>query len=386
MRFQTSLILSMALVACSEDKGGGDPATDAAPQDAAPQDAAPQPMDAAPMDAAPEPMDAAPESMDAAPPAECEDLSGLYIWEGPCLDSTGATTDTPIAFTGCLSQTECVLGDDSVSARVMGDEASFDFPWKGGVCELRFADGDSNVACDLPDGNSPGERLMCTATHQRFTEPTAVSHCCDVVRQDCGPGLRCQAVEADAPVGYSACVPAVAEPIAEGGACSQVDGRLGADNCQAGTVCAHYDQPTPDQHVCTRYCQSETDCAAGEVCQGFSPTPLVGFCRSTCTLLGDDCPDGLTCRSAGVFDSRRGLYTVRPVCEWVGAAPVGEACTDGLDCGANLECIPSGNGSGSCLTSCDATHGCEPGTTCRPFTGIFGGVNPQGIGACYPDR
>lgn len=388
MRFQTSLMLSMALVACSEDKGGGDPVVDAAPADAAPQDAAPQPMDAAPqpMDAAPEPMDAAPESMDAAPPVGCEDLSGMYIWDAPCTEAAGTEFEQGVILWACLSQTECTLSDPTVSAVVVGDEASLEVDLFGGTCGIRFADGASELTCDVPHPDGPeGNRVMCGgAQQQRITEPGAVSYCCDVVQQDCGAGLRCQVfnASADGSIRMTACIPLPAEPIAEDAPCTRVDGRVGADTCEAGTFCANFDQPTPGDRVCASYCQSETDCAAGEVCSFFGDTPYVGVCRSTCTIGGVDCADGLTCRSGLTLDSQEGPYTIRPMCIWFTDGPVVGECSVGEECGANDTCATRDGIEYACRATCDATHGCEPGFSCTPFDG----VNPQGIGACYADE
>ena len=392
MHIQTIILVSLALVACSEDKGGGNPAVDAALADAAlmdaapqPMDAAPQPMDAAPMDAAP--MDAAPESMDAAPPAECEDLSGMYYWEGPCVDGAGTTADFPFTVWTCFRQTECVLSDATESFPVVGDEASLDFSLGEATCELRFADGDSNVACDVPNGGDP---LMCTAAQQRFTEPDAVSYCCDVMQQDCGAGLRCQIFNAVGNLRYTACVPVPAQPVAEGETCIRVDGRLGGDNCETGTFCANFNQPTPGDRRCFPYCQSETDCAAGEICHAFSDSPVGGACRPSCTIGGDECPAGLTCRAIYAHDSQVGLYAIRPVCEWTGAVAEGEVCAAITDCGAHLTCADrDGNGDARCRPICDATHPCAPGSSCLPIVGLeaeFGGANPQGYGACHVDE
>lgn len=99
---------------------------------------------------------------------------------------------------------------DTASAPVVGDEARFDLTaffllfcgflgCDDLVCDLRFKDGSSAVTCFGPRGT-------CSAPQRRITVPDAVSYCCDVVRQDCGPGLRCQAFAVDADIRFSACV------------------------------------------------------------------------------------------------------------------------------------------------------------------------------------
>jgi hypothetical protein len=186
--------------------------------------------------------------------------------------------------------------------------------------------------------------------------PDAVSFVrCEPFGQDvCGEGETCSYLGNDA---EAVCVPS--GPVETGELCAP-GARCAEGVCMAlnGTDARCFD-----------FCRDTNDCG-GDICIALSNAAF-SVCRvdglyPPCTLLAQDCDEGLGC------------YAVRnepaPVCLEAGEAAAGETCEFADSCVRGAACV-----NGTCRDLCDpaAEASCEPGFLCTT-------INDTDVGYCAP--
>src|SRR5262249_8128043 len=118
------------------------------------------------------------------------------------------------------------------------------------------------------DGGGPPD--MAVPSDMTALDLTVLAPECDVFAQTgCNAPLRCT-IGTQGGTPRAICVPAAANPVAEGNACMAVpddQGRMG-DNCATGLVCLDF--PGDGPH-CRRPCFARTQCGAGNGCVFTSP-------------------------------------------------------------------------------------------------------------------
>ncbi len=129
-----------------------------------------------------------------------------------------------------------------------------------------------------------------------------------------------------------------------------------------GTSCCPVNMMAP------RDCESDTDCADGEVCEEYIPTAactggIGSECRPDCRMGGRDCTDG-TCDDTGH------------------CVPL--ACPDDWTCDENSDCDSAAAGAdmhGCVIRSCSSASECDCGA-CVNGTCVSGPGTCQGVCAC----
>lgn len=183
---------------------------------------------------------------------------------------------------------------------------------------------------------------------------------CNPVEQDCPTGYKCTFVTPRGILEHGC--RAVAGEIAEGGACTGVDGD---DNCAAGTFC--------QSGRCKRFCNSQVDCGATQGCAFYRTGD--GTCEDPCTPFdASTCPTGFSC---DFLNARTPSEPAVRFCRLIGTVPPGGDCD--LHFGAENECEANHTCQQTCMPLCDDTHPCQSGT-CRPPTNA--GPNPANAGVC----
>ncbi len=308
----------------------------------------------------------------------CVDFTGGYTVTGTCsLPGVVPFPAVCIAQTGCSAQIN--LEGAVVTGTVVGGRLTFTTSTMGVplTCTVdRNGDGSTAVRCEAAGG-----AVTCDAVAAAPSFPGATRFCCNVTAQDCGAGQRCTVVGVGASnnTSLTACVPAGTTAV--GGACTRTDGRLGADNCAAGSSCVNYGQAMASSRVCVRTCTRSSECADGESCFVTAPTPGAGVCRARCTL-GDAMPCAAgTCRYVNGYNAD-GTVTLRaPTCQPVGTATESMPCSSDTDCAAGLACSRrTGSDPFTCRPLCDRTRPCAAGTC----TGMMSDANPAAAGTCFP--
>ncbi|HET9958016.1 MAG TPA: hypothetical protein VFQ61_26140, partial [Polyangiaceae bacterium] len=96
--------------------------------------------------------------------------------------------------------------------------------------------------------------------------------------------------------------------------------------------------------------------------------------QPTCTVLGDDCPEGSWCAPSE-------LTGAAVACVPAGTRAVGESCASPLDCVHNSACYAFGASAATCAQLCQPTEfgkSCETGGICRPRGADYGVCEPDG--------
>lgn len=308
----------------------------------------------------------------AADASRCVDFSGGYTPTGDCGDPMlGFGLSCCIAQTGCEARIS-LLGR-TVSGTVEGDTLRFESELPDGDtlnCAATMAGRELRLSC------TSGTGLTCDITG-RSDGVTAGRYCCDLVTQDCGAGQRC-ALFANDRTNFglvTACVPAGTG--AAGAACTP-SMRLGEeDGCGPGQQCTRFGAASGG--VCGSLCREDANCGAGRTCVRIAAEPSAGLCVATCAVGGSDCAAGTTCRGVAGAVLGNALPRIHAACEANGTAAEGQACVN-VSCQAGLICANRNTPNFRCRPTCDLGHPCPTGQTCAPL----GGVNPRGIGGCFP--
>ncbi len=210
---------------------------------------------------------------------------------------------------------------------------------------------------------------------------------CDLLTQDCPMGETCVYAlpDAMATAPQTVCAPIVGAGSEEGSACCALN------SCDNGLVCVGAEETAPGSGMCStmgacrRYCcGSSSDCAAGELCNGFGSGFAGGICDTSddCNLVtqtGCTSPDGCYPDMGGT------TQCVRPT---AAMAAEGATCMFTNDCVPGTACFtvtPMGGMARSvCLRFCDvgdlaADCPMSGGMACQAA-----GDLPTGTGVCPP--
>jgi hypothetical protein len=166
---------------------------------------------------------------------------------------------------------------------------------------------------------------------------------------------KCSVVPAAEGGRVTTCGPA--GTVSEGQACTSTS--PGVNDCAEG-VCASAGQPD-GQRVCLRYCAVDGDCPSDQSCLyagGFE----FGICAPTCTPFAD-CTAPSVCHAL-LFQIETTTEQPLPLllCDAVGSAAPGSACTRDSDCRADSVCDPTLH----CAQLCDPAHPCDA-LACTPI-------------------
>jgi hypothetical protein len=306
----------------------------------------------------------------------CASIAGTYTGQGTCSDPSRYF---PSAV--CARQDGCKVevftnGNQDYSGSVTGEDFSVSLSKPIPITCT------GKAQQDKPTTMSCGAMgITCNGTVTPDALKDATNPCCDVVKQDCGAGLRCQVVGSASGGAFTACIKDDGQ-VANGGTCKRAsEGPLdvGHDDCQKGSFCTRLMSPDPAVRHCQPLCALDADCGAGKACFDAGAAPVVGICLGTCTMFaaGGDagaCPAGTTCRMATSLGAAGRLVNV--LCDAAGAKKDGDACQAFVECGAGLACI-----SGTCRAYCDAAHPCATGS-CAAFTGAKAEGIDATLGLC----
>ena len=204
---------------------------------------------------------------------------------------------------------------------------------------------------------------------------------CDLMVQDCAPGLKCMPYAANPEQGglpwdSTACFPVHTDPVGMGDPCQWFDGFFsGYDNCGFGQFCLTFSEKDPG--VCRDICRLE-DPRDDNWETLYCPDPMTSpsicqecfcWCDPWCNPLAPDCPEAYACYPIvdefGCHPDASGeLGAYGDPCEFV------NVCNPGLMC-LNAEAVPDCEGSiGCCTPYCDTAqpNTCPgPGQTCQPW-------------------
>ncbi len=256
-------------------------------------------------------------------------------------------TETGVGSTGPTSSTSNGPGGDPSSATSTSGSNDDDSTSGSGSSD---STGEPTFVCPPEEGQPP----------------------CDLLAQDCGPGLRC------IPYGLGVsgtvtpvCVPAVDDPLPSYAICT-VDPEGCTDPCGVGEYCLPTD--ASDSGICVGLCDASGDdatCGGGEICDTCAEC-TVGLCWAGCDPLAPDCPgSGNTC----VYESSEEAFECLPIQSM--RLGLGQMCTDAYSCAQGLACVTEEvldgcDGLGACCTElCDLADG-DPGCSdaahvCFPF-------------------
>jgi len=210
----------------------------------------------------------------------------------------------------------------------------------------------SDVAADVAQNDASGPEYSCESfVVGTYSQPPA--HECHVLLQACTvPGESCYFTEAGAEclaTGTSGC----------GQRCEY------ANDCPVGTACAG------DPGYCFGLCNAGQPCANGATCREFGEVEAVGYCPMACSVLAQDCPDGLGCFLVNGGEECAPLlspsFKENQVCKSANRCQVGLVCHK-LD-------------AKRCLKAChitDRAYPCATGT-CTPLEGL------EPLGVCVPE-
>ena len=232
-----------------------------------------------------------------------------------------------------------------------GEDAGFT------ACTLGGTDCMAGESCILLDTGATNLASFC------------VPGACDLVEQDCMNGQACGFAQVDGKT-QRTCGPAGTGM--EGAECTNAA-------CAAGLACVILAQGQPA--VCLRYCNTNADCSAPDLCnqaiapQGTNERPLV--CApppAACDVLAQDCAD----QSQGCFLTNNG-----PACLPAGTAAVGEPCQN-TRCVKGATCVTLQDAGTECATLCgfpNTEPTCQTGT-CAQLSTQSGPVLDGGVGVC----
>lgn len=286
-----------------------------------------------------------------------------------------------IAAPGCGSPTVVV---ESGGAGATGDDTGVT---DGGGTDDDTASGTSGSsdAGDTEDTQGGGD----TTDDGVLDDDGGSQEWCDIWAQDCPEGEKCAPV-ASAPGGAWdewRCVPVGTE--APGSTCVQVDESVGADSCDATSVCYGVTPETPEG-ICVEFCVGTVDNATcpqtGNICSLSATGPPL--CLPMCSpIQPDTCPPGELCFAFFEGDILSSFICFAPAAE--GAA--GEPCECPNCCAAGLLCAdandygPGCAGAACCTEYCDLT---DTAFTCagegQQCVALFEPTNPHfaNVGAC----
>ena len=283
-----------------------------------------------------------------------------------------------LADIGCVKQDECspVAQDCTASGRPK--------------CSVVLSADDKLYAVCVPLTGSVGVDEPCTRTEAGRDDCAPGAFCssafdpsgASVCRPFCGPTLGCSADRACARLTEDAgvCVPActLGDSTCSADRSCRIQASPGNDDgvfvCTADGSGAEW-QACEEQcahglscwgGVCTRFCNAQAGCGAGETCTNTYSTDY-GFCL--CDLFSS-CPGGMSCQPYGT-DAEGYL----PYCLPAGTTGLGGTCGGEVGCLDGLLCYGSQQNGYFCKALCDDTHPCAEGT-CHLLGGISlgGGV------------
>jgi hypothetical protein len=194
---------------------------------------------------------------------------------------------------------------------------------------------------------------------------------CNLLRQRCGPGLKCD-LGPDGP----RCVDDAGVGV-QGDPCTLT--ATGSD-CGTGMLCGRrFGEIVPS---CHRICDALEGggCRPEEVCTVLDEIDPIGTCESPllCDVLTPRCPRYLACYLAPADDELVGACFRR------GGVGAGRECAGPLVCVPGHSCVGlSREGPACCLPLCrvEGTPGCRGGQECFPYGGA-----PDDVGVCVaPD-
>lgn len=302
----------------------------------------------------------------------CGTLAGAYVGSGKC--SAQGYVFPPalcVAQDGCNVQVMLRAGDHYDG--VVNGEA-FDVKTSKPVnidCTGDLAgDGTATMSCT-------GAGITCSGDVKPVTLKGASTSCCDVMKQQCAAGERCQVVGSSDPNAlFTGCI-ADDGKAASGEPCTRASDAaedIGHDTCAKGGFCSGRGV-LPGTYVCRPYCWSASDCAPGNICRETNAAPIAGYCLPLCKMgAGDTCGQGLTCRIGVGLGANGEQY--EPHCDPVGAGQPGDACKYSDECGEGVGCV-----GGMCRSYCDGSHPCAAGT-CTKLSGPLGPNLPADAGYC----
>ena len=305
-----------------------------------------------------------PDPPDAGPiPTDCRTFGGVY-WSSATAGCDLPLPDgTPDTF--CVLQTGCAVtvtaGAYTLTGVVSGDNLTATGSVPSAIsCNARHDSGSVFFQCKVTKG---ADQVHCDIPLDSTAGPGASgTSCCDPVAQQCGAGLRCtigSATSSDPVV--TGCVPTGGTK-AESADCT----RTGTtnDDCDTGLFCTRRGRTTTAPRWCRKLCRSANDCTSSQVCRNEQSVPHAGTCLPACTLFGNDCGAGLTCRDAPALDAHGG-WTFLGSCSGVGTKTIGGFCSLSTDCGDSAGCYYTSAGF-RCRAMCDASHPCaDSATTCE---------------------
>jgi hypothetical protein len=229
------------------------------------------------------------------------------------------------------------------------------------------------VGCGSSEMNAPADLAMSVDLTM-----TVSGTGCDVMRQNCDPGLKCTVVNNPDPtmLGFTMCTPD--GTVAEGEACTRSS--FGDDNCVKGTECT-VRGVAANQLFCRKLCHADDDCTGGQLCSDAGDNDD-GLCLKPCTPLGSDCPAPLDCSS--VYPDVFALSTNFAVvfaCRTVGSGGVGTDCsTNGdADCQAGMVCnsFDQTGATPVCVALCQGT--CPSDAGAMVCAQVFANTGAPGI-------
>lgn len=186
---------------------------------------------------------------------------------------------------------------------------------------------------------------------------------CDVFRQDCPAGFKCNPT--DGTWATMICVPLADEPVGAFEPCTVSDEATGQDDCVAGTSCYGRDDGDGFLGTCHPFCDGQNPCGPSSVVTGSTVclNNFVGgsWCFEWCLpQMGEDaCPAPFeSCTDATGAEPAPFVF----VCDQRSPTAAGEGgtCTTGWDCQPGLACVGA-----RCTPYCDDDQQCSGGTTCQ---------------------
>jgi hypothetical protein len=207
------------------------------------------------------------------------------------------------------------------------------------------------AACDSNNLNNNNNDLSMSNNDMTTMPDQAGGQSCDLVKQDCGSGMKC--VLAGGGMMMAAqptCV--AAGTVTDGMPCMR--GMMGQpDNCAAGLVC-----PRGMNSVCRKICVDDKGCDPGQQCAvlSFSVTDT-GQCVPTCTPFGNGCTGSQNCSGVTLaVGATQQMQNVLFTCRTPGMVGFYGDCQRSSDCVADSYCDPNAM---FCTPLCDNTHSCS---------------------------
>lgn len=241
---------------------------------------------------------------------------------------TGAGRCSLPSESACTTGDDCGVGLDCVTSECRTRCTTFADCGVEQRCEIRGG-GSTGTCVDVPprDAGAPGDASGADASGTDVGACSAVP--CSVSPQcGCAPGEACHRYFS---LGTE-CLPA--------GSGYELATCGGPEDCAPGFEC----WTTLHTSICRAYCDTDADCAAGQLCD-----PSVGLCLGIACdpILGTGCPAGLGCL---FFGTGARDYTD---CVVPGDAAEGEVCVGRFACGVGLYCQTA-----ACALLCDADADC----------------------------